>query len=46
VPVQLGRNGVEKIIEYQLNDQESAALKKSASAVSQTIAALKSLVEF
>lgn len=46
VPVQLGRNGVEKIIEYQLDDQESAALKKSASAVSQTIAALKSLVEF
>lgn len=46
VPVQLGRNGVEKIIEYQLDIQEMAALNKSASAVSNTIEALKSLVEF
>lgn len=44
VPVQLGRSGVEKIIEYELDEQETAALEKSASAVSQTIAALKSLV--
>jgi malate dehydrogenase len=46
VPVQLGREGAEKIIEYQLNEQEQAALKASADAVSQTVADLKSLVEF
>ncbi len=46
VPVQLGRQGVVKIIEYQLNDQEQAALNKSAEAVNQTVAALKSLVKF
>lgn len=45
VPVQLGRKGMVGIIEYQLNEQEHAALKKSASAVSQTIAALHSLVK-
>jgi malate dehydrogenase len=46
VPVQLGLQGAGKIIEYELDDQELAALKNSADAVSQTIAALKSLVEF
>ncbi|HUV28430.1 MAG TPA: malate dehydrogenase [Anaerolineales bacterium] len=46
VPVQLGREGMVKIVEYHLNDQEQAALNNSADAVSQTIAALKSLVEF
>jgi malate dehydrogenase len=46
VPVQLGRQGVVKIIEYQLNDQEQAALNNSAEAVSQTVVALKSLVKF
>ena len=46
VPVQLGRAGAVKIIEYQLDDQEQAALNNSADAVNQTIAALKSLVEF
>ena len=46
VPVQLGRMGAVKIIEYQLNDQEQAALNNSADAVNQTLAALKSLVEF
>jgi malate dehydrogenase len=45
VPVQLGRRGVEKIIQYQLNDSEQAELKKSAEAVRQTIAALHSLVQ-
>lgn len=44
VPVQLGRQGVEKIIQYQLDESENAALKKSAEAVNQTIAALHSLV--
>jgi malate dehydrogenase len=46
VPVQLSRKGAEKIIEYQLNDEEKSALNNSAEAVRQTIAALKSLVEF
>ena len=46
VPVQLSREGAGKIIEYQLDEQEQAELKKSAEAVGQTIAALKSLVEF
>jgi malate dehydrogenase len=38
VPVQLGRTGVEKIIEYDLNDAEKAALQKSADSVRATIA--------
>ena len=46
VPAQLGRKGVVKIIEYQLNDEESAALNKSAKAVSQTIQALQNLIKF
>ena len=45
VPVQLGRQGVEKIIEYKLDESEEAELRKSAEAVSQTIAALHSLVK-
>lgn len=44
-PVQLGRTGVEKIIEYDLNDEEKAALEKSADSVQNTIEALRSLVE-
>lgn len=38
---QLGRDGVEKIIEYELNDAELAALKKSAQGVAENIAKLK-----
>ena len=45
-PVQLGRSGVVKIIEYQLNDEEAAAMNKSAKAVTQTIQALQTLVKF
>jgi len=41
VPAQLGRKGVEKIIEYQLSDAEIAALNKSASGVVENIAKLK-----
>lgn len=41
VPVQLGRQGVEKIIEYKLNDSEMAALQKSAQGVAENIAKLK-----
>ncbi len=33
VPTMLGRKGVEKIIEYQLDDEEMAALKASAAGV-------------
>jgi malate dehydrogenase len=44
VPVQLGRKGIEKIIEYQLDQAEQAALQKSADAVRSTTEALKNLV--
>ncbi len=40
VPVQLGRKGVERIIEYPLNDEEAKALKVSAQAVAETISML------
>jgi malate dehydrogenase len=45
VPVQLGRNGIERIFEYNLDDKEKAALAKSASSVRQTLDALRSLVK-
>ncbi len=37
VPVILGKNGIEKIIELNLNDEEKALVKKSADAVNKTI---------
>jgi malate dehydrogenase len=37
VPVQLGRQGVERIIEYQLNEAETGMLEKSAAAVRELI---------
>jgi malate dehydrogenase len=37
VPVQLGRSGVEKIIEYDLNPEEQEMLEKSAESVSSLI---------
>ena len=37
VPVILGAKGIEKIIELKLNDEEKAAVKKSADAVNKTI---------
>lgn len=45
VPVMLGADGMEKIIEYDLDDAEKAAFDKSAAAVEETHEALKSLVE-
>jgi malate dehydrogenase len=45
VPVMLGANGMEKIIEYHLDDQEKAAFEKSAAAVAETHEALKKLVK-
>jgi malate dehydrogenase len=44
VPVMLGRNGLEKIIEYKLDDDEKAMFDKSAAAVKETHEALKKLV--
>ena len=41
VPVQLGREGVEKVIEYKLNPPEMAAIQKSAKSVAETISKLK-----
>lgn len=41
VPVQLGRKGVERIIEYELSESEMAALKKSAEGVVENIAKLQ-----
>jgi len=43
-PVMLGRAGVEKIIEYKLDDNEKAMFDKSAAAVKDTHEALKKLV--
>jgi malate dehydrogenase len=44
VPVMLGRNGLEKIIEYKLDDDEKAMFDKSVDAVKETHEALKKLV--
>jgi len=44
VPVMLGANGIEKIVEYSLDAEEKAAFEKSAAAVKETHEALKNLV--
>lgn len=44
VPVQLGRRGLERIVEYSLDAEEKAMLQKSAAAVKETHDALKTLV--
>jgi malate dehydrogenase len=41
VPVKLGKNGVEKIYEIKLNDDEKAALNKSAAAVQELVTVLQ-----
>ena len=46
VPVMLGRKGLEKVIEYNLDDNDKAAMEKSAAAVRETHDALKTLVKF
>ena len=43
VPVVIGRNGIEKIIDYKLNEEEQAAFNKSAEAVRSMNAALENL---
>jgi len=45
VQVQLGRTGMEKIIEYKLDADERALLDKSAASVKETHEALKKLVK-
>ena len=42
VPCVLGKNGIEKVVEYKLNDEEKALFHKSAEAVHKTNAALAS----
>jgi malate dehydrogenase len=44
VPVVLGTNGVERIIELALNDTEKAAFKKSVDAVKELVGAMAKLV--
>ncbi len=46
VPVMLGANGIEKIIEYSLDADEKAAFEKSAVSVKDTHDALRKLVTF
>ena len=41
VPVKLGSRGIEKIYELNLNDEESAELKKSAASVQDLVNVLK-----
>ena len=43
VPVQLGRVGLERVVEYQLRPDEQAALEQSAARVRETIDALGAL---
>lgn len=43
VPVILGKNGIEKIIELKLNDQEEALLKNSAGHVKEVMAVLDNM---
>jgi malate dehydrogenase len=45
VPVQLGRKGIERIIEYKLDADEQAAFDKSAASVKDTINALNNLIK-
>jgi malate dehydrogenase len=40
VPVVLGRNGVERILELDLNDEEKVALSRSAELIRGTMASL------
>jgi len=41
VPVKLGANGVEQIIEYALTDEERAMADRSAKIIRETMGALK-----
>lgn len=43
VPVKLGRNGVESVLELELSENEHQALRRSATAIRQSIEQLKTL---
>jgi malate dehydrogenase len=43
VPVMLGRDGIEKIVEIELTDDEQAELKSSADAVQELVKAMENL---
>jgi malate dehydrogenase len=43
VPVRLGRNGWEEVIDFKLNEEENALFEKSAEAVRKTNAVLETL---
>ncbi|HGY11780.1 MAG TPA: malate dehydrogenase, partial [Desulfobacterales bacterium] len=45
VPVKLGANGIEDIIQIKLTDKEQQALNKSADAVQELVDTLKKLAE-
>ncbi|HSQ38756.1 MAG TPA: malate dehydrogenase [Anaerolineales bacterium] len=45
VPVQLGRNGMERILQYKFDAEEQAMFEKSAASVKETHEALKKLVQ-
>lgn len=45
VPVQLGRNGMEGILQYKFDAEEQAMFEKSAASVKETHEALKKLVQ-
>ncbi len=45
VPAQLGRGGVERVLEYKLDADEKAALEKSAAAVKESISVMMGLVK-
>jgi malate dehydrogenase len=45
VPVQLGRGGLERIVEYDLDPAEKAELEKSAAAVKESIGVMAGLVK-
>ena len=45
VPVKLGKDGIEKIYEVQLNDDEKTALKKSADAVQELVEVIKKKIQ-
>ena len=43
VPVKLGKNGIEEIIELQLNDAEKLLLTNSATAVKEVMSVLDNM---
>ncbi|RPH86310.1 MAG: malate dehydrogenase, partial [Desulfobacteraceae bacterium] len=43
VPVKLGKEGIEQVIEIKLTPEEEAALKKSAAAVKDLVEVMKKL---